>query len=194
MTKLEFLKELYDSLQGIPKEDIEERISFYSEMIDDRIEDGLSEEEAISEIGTIAEIKSQIIADYPFSKLLKEKVKPKKKLSALSILLIILGSPIWLSLGIAIFAVILSVYVVIWSVIISLWAVFVSLLVSAFAFLIAGILFLIFGSKFTAGILIASALVITGFSIFFFFFCKYGTKGVVLLTKAMALGLKKLFF
>ena len=47
MNKEEFLSELRTKLSGLPQEDIEERISFYSEMIDDRMEDGISEEEAV---------------------------------------------------------------------------------------------------------------------------------------------------
>ncbi len=42
-------------------------------MIDDRVEEGLTEEEAISEIGTVNEILSQIIEEIPLSKLVKEK-------------------------------------------------------------------------------------------------------------------------
>ena len=40
MTKKEFLDELKKGLLGIPEEDINRSIEFYSEMIDDRIEDG----------------------------------------------------------------------------------------------------------------------------------------------------------
>ena len=48
MNKQEFLVQLRNALSGLPKDDIEERIEFYSEMIEDRIEEGLSEEEAIA--------------------------------------------------------------------------------------------------------------------------------------------------
>ena len=39
MNKQEFLKALSDRLQGIPKEDREKSLEYYSEMIDDRTED-----------------------------------------------------------------------------------------------------------------------------------------------------------
>ena len=73
MTKLEFLESLEKGLSGLPKNDIDERIAFYSEIIDDRIEEGLSEEDAVSKIGKIDEVISQIIADTPINKLVKEK-------------------------------------------------------------------------------------------------------------------------
>ena len=49
MTKKEFLSSLRSKLQGLPPSDIDERISFYSEMIDDRMDEGKSEEEAVSD-------------------------------------------------------------------------------------------------------------------------------------------------
>ena len=48
MNKQEFLDELRKGLCGLPSEDIEERINFYSEMIDDRMEEGLTEEESVA--------------------------------------------------------------------------------------------------------------------------------------------------
>ena len=72
MNKEAFLMELRGALAGLPAEDIEERVAFYSEMIDDRMEEGVSEEEAVARTGQITEIVSQTIADTPFHKLVKE--------------------------------------------------------------------------------------------------------------------------
>ena len=127
MTKKEFLNELAKGIAGIPDEDITRSLEFYSEMIDDRMEEGKSEEEAVAEIGTVKDAVSQILAEIPITKLIKEKVKKKRKLGTLEIVLLILGAPIWLSLLVAAFAGILSVYISVWAVIISLWAVFASL-------------------------------------------------------------------
>ena len=65
MTKLQFLFALRDKLAGLPQSDIEERLRFYSEMIEDRMEEGLSEEEAVAAVGTVDEIASQATADIP---------------------------------------------------------------------------------------------------------------------------------
>ena len=51
MNKSEFLGALRKGLHGLPQDDIEERLAFYGEMIDDRTEEGLSEEEAVSAVG-----------------------------------------------------------------------------------------------------------------------------------------------
>ena len=42
MSKQAFLARLRKELSGLPKDDIEERLAFYEEMIDDRTEEGLS--------------------------------------------------------------------------------------------------------------------------------------------------------
>ena len=60
MTKLEFIDELRKKLSGLPAADVEERLSFYSEMIDDKIEDGCAEDEAVFSIGSIDEISEQL--------------------------------------------------------------------------------------------------------------------------------------
>ncbi|MBQ2388268.1 MAG: DUF1700 domain-containing protein [Clostridia bacterium] len=132
MNKQEFFEQLRKGLSGLPKDDIEERLTFYKEMIEDRIEDGLSEEDAVSAVGEVNEIVSQIAADIPLTKIAKERIKIKRRLSAGEIVLLVLGSPIWLSLGIAAFAIILSLYISLWAIIISLWAVFGSLVGCAF--------------------------------------------------------------
>ena len=77
MNKQDFLEKLRNGLAGLPKDDLDERINFYSEMIDDRMEDGLTEEEAVSQMGDVEEIISQIIAETPFVKIVKEKIRPK---------------------------------------------------------------------------------------------------------------------
>ncbi|MBR4295688.1 MAG: DUF1700 domain-containing protein, partial [Clostridia bacterium] len=82
MTKLKFIMSLHDKLSGLPQKEIEERLNFYSEMIEDRMEEGLSEEEAVAAIGSVDEIAEQIVADTPLSKIAKEKIKLTRRLGA----------------------------------------------------------------------------------------------------------------
>ena len=193
MRKQEFLTALKKSLSGLPKQDVYERINFYSEMIDDRMEEGLSEEEAISDIGSLDEISRDIIADIPFTKIAIERVKPKNSLKIWEIVLLTLGSPIWLSLGLSAFAVILSLYAVLWSLIVSVWAVFLSLVASAIGGVALGICFAIKGNGLTCIAAVGAGLVLAGLSIFLFFGCMAATKGIIRLTKKIALGIKKGF-
>ena len=193
MTKHKFILELQKALSGLPKENAAERISFYAEMIDDRVEDGLSEEEAVAAVGSVDEIASQIISEYPLARLVKTKIKPKRRLSAFEIVLIIVGSPLWFSLLAAAVAAVFSVYVSLWSVIISLWASFASVAATAFAGLLAGgvLAFTAFPAVGVASV--AAALVLSGLSILFFFGCRAATGGMVLLSKKLWLCIKKVF-
>lgn len=193
MTKQEFLMELRTGLSGLPQKDIEERLTFYSEMIEDRIEDGLSEEQAVLAVGTAKEIIAQTVAEIPLAKIAKERIKSNRRFKAWEIVLLALGSPIWLSLGIALVAVILSVYVSLWSVIISLWAAFVSLVASSFGGVMAGILFSIKDNLLTGIAVCGASIVCLGFSIFMFYGCKAASKGILILTKKIAILIKNCF-
>ena len=91
MTKNEFLTELRVALAGLPEEDIEKSLEYYSEMIDDRVEDGLPEGEAVADLGSIEDIRKQILKDIPITKIIKEKVKPKRSFGGWEIAVIIIG-------------------------------------------------------------------------------------------------------
>lgn len=193
MSKQEFLAELRKGLAGLPQEDIEERLSFYSEMIDDRMEEGLSEAEAVRAIGPVSKVVSQILADTPIRKLVKEKVQPSRTLRAWEIVLLVLGSPIWLSLLIAALAIILSLYVVLWSVAISLWAAFGSVAGCAIGGIVAGIVFAMSGNGLTGIAMLGAGIFCAGLSIFLFYASKAATKGTIILSKKICLGIKRYF-
>ena len=193
MNKQEFFEQLRKGLSGLPKDDIEERLTFYKEMIEDRIEDGLSEEDAVSAVGEVNEIISQIAADIPLTKIAKERIKIKRRLSAGEIVLLVLGSPIWLSLGIAAFAIILSLYISLWAIIISLWAVFGSLVGCAFGGVL-GCAVLVAGGNGASGVAMVSAgIICAGLSIFMFYGCKAATKGNLILIKKIVIWIKNCF-
>lgn len=183
MTKTEFLFSLKNKLSHLPSNELDERISFYNEMIDDRIEDGLSEEDAVLAIGSVDEIANQIISDISLSETAKDKIKPKRRLKSWEIILLSLGSPIWFSLLISALAVVFSLYVSLWAVIISFWAVFLSLIICSFCVACAGTGFIIYGKKFSGFALIGSAFICAGLGIFAFFGCKWATKLTVSLAK-----------
>lgn len=97
------------------------------------MEEGFSEEEAVSAIGSVEDIVRQSIADIPLAKIAKERIRPKGHLKVWEVILLTLGSPIWLSLSVAAAVVILALYILLWAVMISLWAIFGSLAICAVA-------------------------------------------------------------
>ena len=98
MNKTDFLASLRKELNGVPEEEITQRLNFYSEMIEDRMEEGMAEEDAVASLGSAGQIAEQMIADIPFTKIVKQKLSPKRTLAAWEITLLILGFPIWGSL------------------------------------------------------------------------------------------------
>lgn len=190
MTKLEFLLSLHEQLLDLPKKSVEEHLSFYSEMIEDRMEEGLSEADAVDAVGAVEEIAAQIRAE-----ITPEQPAPvikSQKRKTWEIVLLAAGSPIWFSLLAAVFAVVFSLYAALWSGIAALWAVFASLAVCAPAGLIGGTASLIGGG--THGLLLlAVGFICGGLAIFTFFGCKTATKSAAKLSKTCFLGIKRLF-
>lgn len=65
MTKQEFISELKSRLSGLSKEDLEKAAEYYGEAIDDCMEEGLSEEEAVSAMGPLEEVARTILEEIP---------------------------------------------------------------------------------------------------------------------------------
>ena len=193
MNKQEFLSALEKGLAGLPKDDVSERLGFYGELIDDGVEEGLTEAEAVEALGPIGESVTQTVAQTPLKKLVRERVKRRRGLKGWQTALIILGSPVWLPLAAAAFAVLLSLYIVLWALLISLWAIFLSFAVSAAAAAAAGVVQLFRGQTLQGLALMGAGLLLAGLSIFLFFGCAAASRGVVRLTGKIALWIKSLF-
>lgn len=207
MTKQEFLDALRAGLSGLTEADASERITFYSEMLDDRIEEGLSEEAAVAQIGSVDEIVASILAEIPqkqkdvitrVDKPTHHQATPKKEekkhMETWQIILLILGFPLWLPLLIAAFAVVISLIAVLWSVVGTLWgALFGTLAGVGLGVTLFG-LFCIVGGKWVIGTaLFGAGLACTGLAVFAFYGCIYATKGAAWLTKVTFVGIAKLF-
>lgn len=193
MNKQEFLSQLRKGLSALPRNEIDEQITYYGEMIDDRIEEGLTEEEAASEIGSINELISRIVTETPLYVLVKERAKPKKSLKTWEILLIVLGSPLWLSLIIAAAAVMLSLYLVICSLIIALWATEIALAAGIIGSIASVIVFMYQGNALAGIAMLGLSFFCSGLFILWFFLCKDTGKSLLNLTKRIAAAIKSRF-
>ena len=63
MNKHEFLAALRRELTALPHDELTEQLNFYNEMIDDRMEEGMTEEQAVSGIGTVHAVSAQILSN-----------------------------------------------------------------------------------------------------------------------------------
>lgn len=194
MNKTEFLDELRACLAGLPVEDVSRSLDYYTEAIEDRVEDGMTEEKATADLGAPKEIAERILAEIPLTRLVKNKLKPKKKLSALTLTLLIVGSPIWVSLAIAAVAVIISVYVALWAVIVSLYATTLAL---ALGGAVGGVCYLIsyaMAGNVAGGVaLLGLGILASGLSVFLFIGSSYCTKLILRLSRVIFLFIKSLF-
>ena len=191
MNREQFITALRERLAGLPEEDIRSSLEYYGEMIDDRLEDGVPEEVAVTAFGTVDEIAEQILMDTPLPKLVKARIKPQRQLKAWEIVLIIVGSPVWLPILIAIAAVVLAVYITLWAVIVSLYAAVLSVAVAAIACLIGGFLI----KPLMPGVLLGlgAALICAGLAILMFVGCTALAKCIVRLGKIIWLAIKGCF-
>lgn len=193
MNKQEFLEKLRKNLSELPQKDVEERLNFYNEMIEDRIEEGLTEEQAVLDVGPIDEIVSHAYTDIPFDKPAKKKIKLNRRMKPWEIILLSIGSPLWVSLIIAAVAVILSLYISLWSVVISLWSVFVSLLACFFGAIKSSIIFIYNNNALSGLVVISAGLICAGLSIFMFYGCKKATEIILNLTKNIPIWIRRSF-
>ena len=129
MNKTQFCALLGNKLKPYlsPKETYK-TLNFFEEMIDDRIDDGLSEEEAISQLGDINIIVDQILDEHNIGKKQTKLVWrfiPRKIPTEFGFIITVLLLPVWITifaLGASLFIVILSI---IFSIVLTIIAIFI---------------------------------------------------------------------
>jgi uncharacterized membrane protein len=117
MSKGEFLQSLERLLKSLSKSEREKSLSYYSEIIDDYMEDGYSEEDAVEQVGNPGVIAQEILEEQEG----KEGRQLSGGMKGLIAVLLVLGFPLWGSLMLAGVCLLLaaalmvvSVYIVIW--------------------------------------------------------------------------------
>ena len=190
MTKNEFVFELRKRLNGISKDAIDSRIEFYSEMIDDAMEEGLNEEEAVNKIGSIDEVVNKILEETPLHSIVKEKAKMTRKPKAWEIVLLILGFPLWFPLLITGCVLALVAYLLIWVFVLVIYVVCISCAAGSIGGLVMAIINVASGNPVAGGLYIACAIAGAGLAILAYYASIYVTKLVIKLTKKSVLKIK----
>ena len=160
-------------------------------MIDDRMEDGLSEEDAVADMDAPDDVVDQILADMPLTKLVKEKIKPSHRLKAWEIILLILGSPIWAPLLLT--AIVIAMAVVILALLLSFYAIVLSMAVAGIGGLLGVIPFFVTQNVPAALFMLGAAFAGIGLAILFIVAVKPVTIGIFKLYKASVNGIKRMF-
>lgn len=139
MNKQEYLDAITNRLDGVPEDEIQKSIDYYSEIIDDRIEDGMTEEESVSAVGSVDDAVNEILENIPLSKIIKTRANSRRKIKPIEIVLLILGFPIWFPLLLVFIILIFVFYIVLWVIVIVLFIVDLAVFISGVAAIIAGI-------------------------------------------------------
>ncbi len=183
MKKQAFLRELRSHLSALPRREIEESLSFYSEAIDDRIEEGLSEAEAVAGMGTPYEAAARITEELREERKKAGVPRFEYRMNPKMLILLVLGSPIWISLIVAAFAVAFSLFSVLWAVVASICSVFISFVSATPAGILLSVYHLVQGNIAVAGVLFSATLVVAGLAILTFYGCRAVTVGCASLTR-----------
>lgn len=140
-------------------------IGFYEESIDDRVEDGMSEEEAVDSLGNINSIINEILIDTPLPTLIHEKIKKSRKESSHKTLwriVVICSLPVTIMLLLSFLLIIFSVYITIWGVIVSILASELAMIISGVLAPIAGLCHIVVGNTIPGFIIISSGIISLG--------------------------------
>ena len=197
MSKDAFIGELRHRMAGLPKEAVDRTVEYYSELIADSMEDGLSEEEAVSRLGSLDEIVANVVKDTPLSQIVETRIREKKAkrggIRAWEVILLVLGAPLWLPLLLAVLAVVLALYVTLWAVVIALWAVVAAVILTGVVAVVAGIVELCRLHLPQGLVLLGGGHVCMGLCALLFLLMKLITVGTVKLCKLIWTGIKSLF-
>ena len=143
MRKAEFLALLRQKLSILPKQEVDETLEYYSEMIDDYIESGYTPEQAVAQMGGVDNVAAQVLAgaQTPYS---GAPYAQKQQNNGLLIALLILGFPVWFPLLITAFCLVLTAAIALltlamvtpWSLVVSFGASAIALFAAAPAVLV----------------------------------------------------------
>ena len=178
MTKIEYLKQLKRALKPITRAECEKSLAYFSEVIDDRMEEGISEETAVSELESVEAAAERIIAEA------SAQGQLRAHRSIWEIILIVLGFPVWFPLLLAISIVVLTVYGLVWIIIAAIFIVSAALAVSGIAGVI-GLIILLVPNTAAAFAVLGVGLVCAGLGVAIFVPALYMAKAYASVTPVM---------
>lgn len=187
MTKSEFTRELKSRISHLPKAERRKILQYYYEMISERMEDGMTEAQAIDALGNLDEL---------FSEYAPAKKEPKKgvRLRGWHIVMLIIGSPLWISLVAAMLCIMLAFYIIIWALVICFYVVFAALAACGFAFTMASFFALFAGGAPYFFALFGAGAFLSGLAILWLLVCNLFAKAMAKVTGKSAKGIFRFFF
>ncbi|MDD5952907.1 MAG: DUF1700 domain-containing protein [Oscillospiraceae bacterium] len=179
MTKRQFFDALSLRLQSLPKEELNRTITYYNEILEDYMEDGMTEQEAVAQVEDVDTIAQRILEENAAEQSAASQVvivHKEKKRTWLIVLLAIIGFPIWFPILMAFLSVIFSVICVLFSVIITLLCIPVGLAGGAVGGICLSPIFFATGNVPKGLILLGGGLICASLTILAIFAAVYLTK------------------
>ena len=130
MKREEYINQLKTYLSGMPENDMKEALDYYTEYLSEVPDENLDEE--IKKLGRPEFLAKQLKSEVPNNTQMNFSDKNKNSNSALKITVLILTSPIWVSLLAAYFSIYITIICVIFSVYITFPAMALTFLICAF--------------------------------------------------------------
>lgn len=190
MKKTEFLSELAAHLKKLPPEERERTVEYYREMLEEAMEDGKTEEEAVAMIGLPETVAAEVL--HAAAEKAEETEKPvRKKVNGWKILCIVLLSPIWLPVLCTLAALVIALFCVVWAIVAAFWSVFAAVAVSALAALVTAVGGFFIGGVWYGMLFLGGACVCAAFAILFFFVSLWITRAILSLTSLLFIGWRK---
>lgn len=183
MNKKEFLTTLENGIHTLPKIEKERIFNYYHETLEDRIEDGLNEEEAVQSMEDVQSIIAQALSEYQVQ---EDKPIEVKKGRGLRYTLLLLASPF---IGIFL-CTLLTMYIALWFLFLAL----LFLLLGLILFVVLGIVFLIRTLRLnvTSGIVLVGCIFIAAGACPWIY--KFISKALNILKQIWLYGLDKLVY
>ena len=205
MTKEQFLKELQSRLSFLPSSEVAPFLSYYGEMIDDRMEEGMSEADAVAGLGDIGRIVEVIQYEMPVTSLVVSSVKEKTNQAkakaesrwpawgkGLVIALLIIGAPLWISLLIGALSALGGILAALIAVIVAVVVAVVALALASLAAFCAGC-FTVFSQPPLGLALLGAGLIGCGLTVLAYLLAVIIIKGIIQLIKLLVRWIKSLF-
>lgn len=142
MTKKEFMDALSWQLKALPKKEKKSSLSYYEEMIGDRMEDGMSEEEAVAAAGTPEEAAEEIFKGLSLidkARMTISKGGRTRNATKTEKVLFWFSLPILIPLVIAAVSIGLTLFIVSWALFISWCAVVAAFILGGIGVIVLGI-------------------------------------------------------
>ena len=123
MTKNEWIAELRGLLErrGVPASEVADALEYYAEAIDDRVEQGFSEQQALEEIGSPAQACDAVAETVPVAKRAVAAATATRERKALIGVLLLVSAVFWVPLAFGLLGAAASVYATIWAAVLVVW-------------------------------------------------------------------------